>query len=262
MSAWTLTHGDCLDPVTGLVSLADRSVDHVICDPPYSEHTHSKQWIGAALTDGGAKRVKTAHAGLGFDAITEVQAQAVITHAARVVRRWVLLFSDLEGAELWRAVGLATPLEYVRTCIWDKVDGAPQFTGDRPAAGAECFLLFHHPGKKRWNGGGRRNVWHVPVNGERGAKPHPSTKPLDLMTALVRDFTDHGETILDPFAGSGTTGVAAIQNGRRFIGWERDARYHAVASKRLGEAREQPGLALGPKVRPAKTADMFGGTKR
>jgi len=64
-------------------------------------------------------------------------------------------------------------------------------------------------------------------------------KPPALMESLVRDFTDPGELICDPFAGSGTTGVACLRLGRRFIGWERDPKYHAVAVKRLRAAREQ-----------------------
>jgi len=140
----------------------------------------------------------------------------------------------------------------VRTCIWDKVDGAPQFTGDRPAAGAEAIVVAHQPGKKEWNGGGRRNVFRYEVNGQRGDKPHPTTKPLPLMRELVELFTDRDELVLDPFAGSGSTGVACNQLGRRFLGWELSAEYHAIAERRLSgqEAKptqEQPGLfdALG-----------------
>ena len=75
-------------------------------------------------------------------------------------------------------------------------------------------------------------------------------KPLSLMEKLIRDFTDPGDLILDPFAGSGTTGVAAIRLGRRFIGWERDPKYHAIAVKRLEDAKEQF------EIFPAKTQAM------
>jgi site-specific DNA-methyltransferase (adenine-specific) len=230
-----------LDPVTGLASLPDGCATHVITDPPYSEHTHNKQWIGAALTADGAPRVSTAHAGLGFDAITEEVARAFGLECRRLAKRWTIVFSDLEWHFRWREW---MPIPQVRAFVWDKVDSAPQFTGDRPAASAEVFILFHPDGKKRWNGGGRRNVYRFPVNGEnKGAKPHPSTKPLELMEAIIRDFTDPGDLVLDPFAGSGTTGVACRRLGRRFIGWERDEKYHAIAVKRIEAAREQLGLA-------------------
>jgi len=237
--SWELRLGDCLDPVTGLASLADRSVAHLITDPPYSDHVHAKQWIGASLTQHGAKRCSTAHKELGFDALAPEVASAIAVQSARIATRWTAAFCDLEGMHRWITWGQEAGLEYVRACIWDKVDSAPQFTGDRPASSAEAIVLFHPPGKKRWNGGGARNVFRFAVNGERGDKPHPSTKPTALMETLIRLFTDPGETIVDPFSGSGSTGVAAIRLGRNFIGFEKDPKYHAIAMKRLNAAREQ-----------------------
>lgn len=220
--------GDCREILPQL-----EAVDHVITDPPYSEHTHAKQWIGAALTSDGHARVSTKHKGLGFDALTpEVQA-AVCAEAARLARRWTLAFCDVESIWLWREAVRVAGLDYVRALIWDKVDGAPQFTGDRPAAGAEAIVVAHPAGKKRWNGGGQRNVLRHAVNGERGGKPHPSTKPESLMCELVTLFTDSDELILDPFAGSGTTLVAAKKNGRRAIGIEQQEQYCEVIARRL-----------------------------
>ena len=141
---WSLTCGDCLDAVTGLATLGDKSVDHVITDPPYSAQVHAKQWIGASLTSQGAKRVSTKHAGLGFDAITPCVARGLGEQAARLARRWVIVFADLDWHHLWREW---VPLPLVRVCVWDKVDSAPQFTGDRPAASAEVFMLFHAEGR-------------------------------------------------------------------------------------------------------------------
>lgn len=248
---WALHDGDC---TTGMATLADGSVDVVCTDPPYSEHTHSKQWVSAALTAEGKHRVSSNYSGLGFSPITEEQARAVSLQFARIVRRWVLVFSDLEGIAMWREALVGAGLDYVRTCIWDKVDGAPQFTGDRPAAGAEAIICAHPKGKKRWNGGGRRNVLRHAVNGERGDKPHPSTKPLALMRELIELFTDPGELVLDAYAGSGSTGVACGMLGRDFIGWELKEEYAAIARRRLAgnEARPRP-------VQPSLFTSLTGG---
>ena len=241
--SWTLNHGDCLE---GLRTLADKSVDVTITDPPYSAHTHDKQWHGSALTGKATKRYGTHHKGLTFACLTAQQAAGVAVEAARVTKRWVLVFTDLEGIDLWKASLLSAGLDYVRTCIWDKVDSAPQFTGDRPAAAAEAIVVAHQSGRKRWNGGGRRNVFRHAVNGSdtstQGYKPHPTTKPLPLMRELVSLFSDPGELVLDPFAGSGSTGVACGMLGRRFIGWELDANYYEIARRRLSgeEAKPRP----------------------
>lgn len=221
--------GDCLDPVTGLASLADKSVDHVITDPPYSAHTHNKTWTAKTLGR------PTVYDGIDFAPLGRDQAFGIAAEAARVTRRWSMFFTDTEGVALWREAVLAAGLDYVRTCAWVKPDSTPQMTGDRPASAFESIVLAHPKGKKRWNGGGKRNVYtHMRTP---GGSPHPTTKPLPLMLELLADFTDPSDLILDPFAGSGTTGVAALQLGRRFVGWEMNADYHAIATRRLSGDR-------------------------
>jgi site-specific DNA-methyltransferase (adenine-specific) len=68
---------------------------------------------------------------------------------------------------------------------------------------------------------------------------HPCEKPVSLMTHIVGSATRHGQTVLDPFAGSGTTAVAAVQMGRNFIGIEREPKYFDIACKRIEDAQRQ-----------------------
>ena len=226
---WSLILGDCLDPTTGLASLADKSVDHVITDPPYSERYHARKWLGSDLPDGHDR-----YEAIGFEGLEPATAAGEL---ARIVSRWCLAFSDPEGAHPWMTALEAAGLKHVRIGAWLRLAGTPQFSGDRPAAGFEAITITHAPGKTRWNGGGRHAKWECLVV-QRG-RHHVTEKPIALMEALVRDFTDPGELVCDPFAGSGTTGVACIRLGRRFVGWEKDPRYHAIAVKRLRAAREQ-----------------------
>ena len=65
---------------------------------------------------------------------------------------------------------------------------------------------------------------------------HPTQKPVDLMSYLIRTYTNAGDTVLDFTMGSGSTGVAAIQEGRRFVGIEKDAGYFEIAQRRISEA--------------------------
>lgn len=247
---WTLTLGDCLDPVTGLASLGDKSVDHVITDPPYEAEAHTKarrsmRGGGSTLKYGGAVRAIDAPLEISFAAIDNETRTRSAQHFGRLSRRWVVAFCQAEAVSAWREAFVGGALDWVRAGIWIKPNGTPQFTGDRPGMGYESISIAHVSSKKRWNGGGKHAVWSFPVEvagragGGSSGHDHPTQKPIDLMLALVRDFTDPGDLILDPFAGSGTTGVAAIRLGRRFIGWERDPKYHAIAVKRLTAAREQ-----------------------
>ena len=239
--------GDCLDPVTGLASLPDKSVSHVICDPPYEAEAHTlqrrvKRGAGKQnLTDDGqiAYVEPLSFEPLSFETRTESAKQM-----ARVARRWVICFCQVEAAMLWKRALVDAGLVYRRTGIWVKPDGMPQFSGDRPGMGYESLVISHAPGRSTWNGGGKHGVWVVNKMGEadRERTGHETQKPLALMEALIRDFTDPGDLICDPFCGSGTTGVACKRLGRRFIGWEREPRYHAIAEKRIANAREQLGL--------------------
>jgi hypothetical protein len=77
----------------------------------------------------------------------------------------------------------------------------------------------------------------------RGEKPdHPSPKPIEYMEKLILRITEPGDTILDPFAGSFTTGVAAVKTGRNFIGIEKRADYFEIGQRRIAEAQMQPTL--------------------
>lgn len=235
MSAWELRRGDCTDPL-GLPSLEPLSIDVCITDPPYSAHVHSSvrhidERHGPAAVD------------LGFGHLTEKTAAIVAHEFARLTRRWVLVFCDFEGIELWRRSLGEAGLECLRVGVWVKPNPMPQLTGDRPATGAEAIVIAHRAGKKRWAGGGRPALWSFGLDRER---QHPTQKPSALMEALIRDFTEPGELVLDPFAGSGTTGVAALANGRRFLGWELDESFAKAAAARLGSTREALPLPLGP----------------
>jgi site-specific DNA-methyltransferase (adenine-specific) len=143
----------------------------------------------------------------------------------------------------WRTALESAGATYKRTCLWVKPDGKPQYRGDRPGTGYESIVACHAPGRSTWNGGGSHGVFTVPRGGEPRTG-HQTQKPLVLMEMLVRLFSNGGELILDPFAGSGTTGVAALRLGRRFLGWEKDSTYANAARRRLAIAREQLEMAV------------------
>jgi len=237
-SAVTIYHGDWREVLPfdqpGFIC---PMFQHIITDPPYSQHVHSKQWTSAAMTAEGKKRVSSSHAGLGFSHLDSHLLAATVRFAVNFCPRWFLAFSDIESIHLWiqEIEAHDDRLEYVRSCIWDKVDSAPQFTGDRPASSAEAIVCAHPAGKKHWNGGGARNVFRYAVNAEKGNKPHPTTKPLPLMGRLIDLFTDPGETILDLYMGSGSTLRAAKDLGRRAIGIEIEEKYCEIAAKRMSQ---------------------------
>jgi DNA modification methylase len=204
-------HGNCLDILPQL-----GQVDHVITDPPYDEATHGKHL--ATVADGRAL--------LSFPSLRPSEFLAIADSLAVLASRWVVMTCD------YRHAPLVHDRDYfVRQGVWVKPNGAPQFTGDRPGMGYEPVLILHRQGRKRWNGGGRHAVWTCPII----SGGHPTEKPEPLLAMLVRDFTDEGETILDPFMGSGTTLVAAKRLGRKAIGIELNEKYCEIAAKRCAQ---------------------------
>ena len=242
--AVTLYMGNCLKvlPLLG-------AVDHVITDPPYGSaiYERMRKNPGAKGTPGphssamsrrrGAVKTGTppstiimAHGGIGdVDALLGPCASEI----ARLTLRWSLVWSCVETAHEWRESLTGSGLRYVRSGAWTKTDPMPQFSGDRPAQGFEICTIAHAQGAMRWNGGGRPALWHYGTVKGADRPDHPCPKPLALMRELVSLFTDPGETILDPFAGSGTTLRAAKDLGRRAIGIEMNEAYCEVAAKRM-----------------------------
>lgn len=230
--AWWVECADCLQV---LPTLPEKSIDHAIMDPPYEAEAHTLQ--RRVKREGGVMELEP----LSFTPITEAGRLEAAKFAAIVARRWIVAFCQVEAAMAWRQMLEAGGATYRRTGVWVKPDAMPQFSGDRPGMGYESIVFAHAPGRSRWNGGGRVGVFTHNKN-SGGAHDHETQKPLPLMIELVELFTDSGEAVLDPFAGSGTTGVACLRLGRRFLGIEKSEKYAALARERL-EA-ESKGLTL------------------
>lgn len=187
----------------------------------------------------GARATPLPFAPLDADAIDALAAQF-----ARVARRWIVVFTAERQIETWAAALEVGGARFVRVGIAERTNPRPQLTGDRPGPCADFLVIAHASyGKMRWNGRGRPGRWSAgAARFDPGGQVHPTQKPLALMRALVGDFTEAGDLVLDPFAGSGTCAVACYELGRRFLGYEVNATYNAAAVERL--ARLHPVLPL------------------
>ncbi len=250
--ACVLYHGDCLDVLPQLAP-----VDHVITDPPYESDAHTLARRCQRGAERGTFKARSSMRVevLPFAPISESERVIVGSEIGRLASRWALIFCQAEAAHKWEETLISAGMRRRRWCVWTKPDGQPQFTGDRPGVGYETIVTCHADAASRWNGGGKLGVFWFPKGEGEGPAPHPTTKPRALMVELVTLFTDEGETILDPFAGSGTTLVAAKLNGRKAIGIELSEQYCAVAAKRLRET--EPGR-LFDNLPKAKQQTMLG----
>lgn len=226
-----------------LAILPELQPQHIISDPPYEDELHKA--MGRIQRNDGQKMIDD----LGFDGVNLDRA-SIAAACVNASSGWVILFTLAEGVRAWRDDLQAAGAKWDTTCFWIKPDASPRFNGQGPARGAECFVTcWAGQGYRRWNGGGKRGVYTHCVNTNRQGE-HPTEKPVPLMMELVADFTQAGETVCDPFLGSGTTGVACTLLGRKFIGIEQNPQWFDLACRRIEAAYKQPRLFDEPFAKP------------
>ncbi len=209
IGACTLYLADCMDVLPTL-----PKVDAVVMDPPYG--------IGEAAGKNKTRKGSAYPRDYGDDdwdnePIPQADMDKIVAHG-----RHAIVFGGnyyaFPPSSCW--------------LVWDKENGATDF--------ADCELAWTNLPKAvrliryRWHGMLRKN------NEPRG--DHPTQKSAEVMRWCIGHLPDSAETILDPFMGSGTTGVACVTMGRRFIGIERERKYFDIACKRISEARRQSDL--------------------
>jgi DNA modification methylase len=210
----TVYHADCRDVLPAI----DRA-DAVVTDPPYGTDVPRDGY--------GRRQIWKGQQHIIGDADLSAFLDALLLLRPRIVKDgWILSFcSPKRRAEMER-VCAAAALSVVGEVVWDKL---------QPGLGGgiryqhESVLLgsFGQPAGRC----GLFSVIREPT--PRGAHGHPHEKPLGILVSLVRYATDPDDLIIDPFASSGSTLVAAQMTGRRAIGIEADEAYCAALARRL-----------------------------
>ncbi len=235
--------GDCLDVMATLDPVA-----HIICDPPYEALIHESN---KRLATGGQLRDKrNPFKEWDFASVDDIR-EPFAKLAKEKSEGWFIAFCIAEGIAKWESAIQVAEMKYKRACLWIKPDGMPQFNGQCPGIGYECFVTaWAGKGHSKWNGGGKHGVYYC-NKGDGRQGEHPTEKPVKLMSEIIKDFSNYGETILDPFMGSGTTGVACVKLGRKFIGIELNEKYFDLACRRIQDAVDRPDMfAPTPELKP------------
>jgi DNA modification methylase len=204
----TLYLGDCSEVLPTL-----GQVDAVVTDPPYG--------IGEAAGKNKSRCNLAVAKDYGDDTWDNEIVDNQVIDLIRQISDWQIIFGGnyyaLPPTKCW--------------LVWDKEN-----TGDFADAELAWTNLNKAVRLKRymWNGMLRAN------KEPRG--DHPTQKPVGIMTWCISHLPDGSNTILDPFMGSGTTGVSAVQMGRKFIGIEREQKYFDIACQRIDAAQRQEKL--------------------
>ena len=236
--------GDCLERLT---EIPDGSVDLVLTDPPYG--TTACKWDAVIPFDPMWEqvwRVLKPNGAAVFTASQPFTSALVMSQVSKFAYQWVWEKNKATGhlnakkrplvAHEDVVVFYASPPLYSPQGLIEK--GTPTISkGDRGRKGhgssGDCYGLAEKDAIQTHTNY-PRSVIRFGV--DMKAEFHPTQKPVALMEYLIRTYTSEGETVLDFTMGSGTTGVACVNTGRKFIGIERDEGYFAIAKERIEKA--------------------------
>ena len=212
----TIYHGDCREVLPTL-----PLVDLLLTDPPY----------GVAYVTARRSRSEPLRVAVSNDTALDVVAEAWPAAMERLSndRHWYAFASPRKISEAERIFGGAKHI-----LAWDKGDRGT--VGDLEAGFGEAWEAIFYGMKGRRALFGKRPRTVLRYDWSATMDPvHPTVKPVDLLARLIGYSTDIGETVLDPFMGSGTTLRAAKDTGRKAIGIEIEERYCEIAAKRLAQ---------------------------
>ena len=247
----TILVGDCIEL---MLALPAASVDLVFADPPYNlQLNRDLRRPNNSLVDGVEEAWDKFTDFASYDRFTRDWLQA----ARRLLKPNGSLWVIGSYHNIFRVGSILQDLEYwiLNDVIWRKTNPMPNFRGRRFTNAHETMIwcardvaskyTFNYESMKALNDDLQmRSDWVIPIcsGPERlkteGKKVHPTQKPEALLHRVLMASTKPGDTVLDPFFGTGTTGAVAKKLGRRFIGLERDEVYASFARERIAAVEE------------------------
>ena len=246
LSEKQILRGDCLSI---LPSMPDSVFDCCIADPPFN--MSQKKGLGWAFSshvtmqEGWDIFSKDEYVQFTLDWVTEI---------LRVVKRNgnVFVFGSFHSIfTLGFIVQNIFDRRIITQIVWYKPNAQPNITCrmftestefilwavNNESKKAKNWTFNYHTMKSMNNNKQMRNMWEIPLTKptERKHGKHPSQKPLQIVERLILAGTNEGDLILDPFSGTGTTGVAAEKNNRKWVMIEKEESYNRIAQERLDE---------------------------
>lgn len=209
--------------------LADVECDALICDPPYSARTHEGHDDGRALVPGHHGADMSIRRAITYLHWTPDDVTEFVSSWAPRCRGWFVAFTSHDLCPIY-AEALEAAGRYVFAPLpWFSPGSRVRLSGDGPSSWT-CWIMVSRPRHApyaKW--GTLPGGYMTPPE----ACEVVGGKPLGLMQAIVRDYSRPGDLVCDPFVGSGTTAVAALSEGRRFVGSEAKPEHFEIAKRRL-----------------------------
>lgn len=230
MSIFDLRHGPWQDVLANV-----EEVDALIGDPPYGDRTHEGH-------DSGAAHAKARNP-LGYEAMSEADVYAFVDHWHPRVRGWIAVMSCTDLAPVWReALEASGRMTFAPLPVVDR-GSRVRLTGDGPSNWTVMLNVARPRTSTMAKWGTLPGVYTRSQGDPRSERM--GGKPLGVMRAIVRDYSRPGDLVLDTHAGEGTTGIAAILEGRRFVGAELEREVWQAAHDRARPHLARAGAMVG-----------------
>jgi len=235
MNPYCLYHADAFSKIK---EIQDSSVDLILTDPPYNLVVYStgnmkfswRKEINNDLAEWDQKGFEPSTLKDDFIRILKPTGNIMVFCSYNLIGKWHETFDPI--------------FDTFQFFIWHKTNPVPKFRKAGFLNSCELIVCMWNKGHT-WNFGKQREMHNffessICMSPERLKDPnHPTQKPVRLLTHLLKIASNDGDTILDPFMGVGSTGVAAVTNGRKFIGIELEKRYYDAAAERLKSCDKQ-----------------------
>lgn len=214
-----------------MTALPAKSVDLILTDPPYciSKKTGFKSVVK------GEKRFAVSMDFGQWDQ-TEVNLEDMANMFYDALRRGgtAIVWYDIWKIDRVKEAMESAGFKMIRLIIWQKTNPVPlNMRATYLSNSREVAVTGVKVGKPTFNSEYDSGVYEYPIPRHNGNRVHPTQKPLSLFEDLVLKHSNVGDMVVDPFLGSGTTGVAAIRNSRRFAGCDLDTNYVEIARERI-----------------------------
>lgn len=228
IKANTIYNNDFRDVVS---QMEDCSVDLIITDPPYKV---TRRGIGKRTNTGGMMLSELTSKGKIFKH-NDIEPKEYIPELYRVLKDGSHCYIMTNHVNLKSMLDVATDcgFKFVKSLIWDKVN---KIMGQYYMSQYEYILFFRKGKGKRINNCGTSDILSVPnkkTKGEDGKNIHDTEKPVQLMQILIENSSNELDIVYDPFMGVGSTAIACVNTGRKFIGTELDENYFNIAKQRI-----------------------------
>ncbi len=226
---------DCVSGMTDLIQSA-ITVDLVVADPPYVISRESNFHT--------MKDRKNARTGTAFGAWDEeFDNSNWIEKSFSVLKDGgsLIVFNDFKKVSDIIAIATKFGFEFKDVIVWEKTNPMPRNRDRRYVPSLELMIWFVKKQKAKWTFNRQDSSYQSPVmryaseSGGAFKRYHPTQKPIKLIEEIIRIHSNSGDLVLDPFMGSGTTAISALNAGRNYVGYELDKSYFDVLTNRIAE---------------------------